>query len=502
LLSFFLSLFTARWILEALGETDFGLYGVVGGVMFFVSVFNITQNTTVARFFAYSIGCDMKKEHSTGSDSDLSAWFNTAIIIHLALPIVLIAVGYPVGVYAFGNWLNIPGDRLETCLWIFRLSLVSLFASVVSVPFSALFVAYQKISVQVALSLVYVFGLFGVSYSLSFFQGDRLLAYGILVMVLHVGTCVINMVVAKRMFPCCKVKLRKMLSANRVFRMLRFSLYKFIGDSAWGVRNHGEAFVANISFGPSSNAALSVASQLATQSASLCNTLATAFSPAITTEEGAGRRQVMQAMSIRCSKFGALLLALVCVPLSIEIDFWLKLWLKNPPNGSVCLCLCLMVANMMASITKGHELAIHATGNISKWQIFDAISHVCAIPIACVFVWLGMGVWAIGVSFIASVALISACRLYYARRLVGLSIRNWVTGVLFPLAVVIAISGLGGSLVARTVENDLWQMFAVVIGSTALFFVSAWKFALTLEEKEFVLLNIRERYAQIWKQTK
>ena len=43
-------LFTARWVLEALGRVDFGQYGLVGGLTVFIGFFNTLFSVATSRF--------------------------------------------------------------------------------------------------------------------------------------------------------------------------------------------------------------------------------------------------------------------------------------------------------------------------------------------------------------------------------------------------------------------------------------------------------------------
>ena len=56
LLALFLGLFSARWVLEALGQDDFGLYGVVGSLLVSISFLTVSLSGSVSRFYAFAIG--------------------------------------------------------------------------------------------------------------------------------------------------------------------------------------------------------------------------------------------------------------------------------------------------------------------------------------------------------------------------------------------------------------------------------------------------------------
>ena len=56
-----IGLFTARWALQALGQVDYGLYGVVGGLTVFIAFLNSILATSIGRFYAFSVGAAQKK---------------------------------------------------------------------------------------------------------------------------------------------------------------------------------------------------------------------------------------------------------------------------------------------------------------------------------------------------------------------------------------------------------------------------------------------------------
>ena len=67
----------------------------------------------------------------------------------------MLIIGYPIGDYAIRHaWLNIPPDRVEACLWVFRFSCLSGFLGLVTVPFNAMYGAKQYIAELTVYSFV------------------------------------------------------------------------------------------------------------------------------------------------------------------------------------------------------------------------------------------------------------------------------------------------------------------------------------------------------------
>ena len=118
-------LFCGRWTLMALGQTDYGLMGLVGGLITFVTFINNLLSESVGRFYAVSVGAARKKGNEANGLEDCRRWFNTAVVIYTLIPVLLIAIGYPIGMWAVNNFLTIPVDRVEACRWVFRFSCLS-----------------------------------------------------------------------------------------------------------------------------------------------------------------------------------------------------------------------------------------------------------------------------------------------------------------------------------------------------------------------------------------
>ena len=114
-----LGLFSSRWVLQGLGAVDYGLMGVVGALIIFVTFLNQVMSNASARFFAFSIGA--------GDFEDTKQWFNVSIFIHLLLPSCLLCVGWPLGGVGRRRVSYIPAERLGTAHWVLRLSLLSAF---------------------------------------------------------------------------------------------------------------------------------------------------------------------------------------------------------------------------------------------------------------------------------------------------------------------------------------------------------------------------------------
>ena len=115
LLLMLVSLYTSRVNLNALGIEDFGIYGVVGGL---VSMFHIISNAltgSISRFLTFELGRNDQRQ--------LCRIFSTSVIIQYLLIGIIFIIGETIGLWFLNNKMVIPIERLYATNWVYQLSL-------------------------------------------------------------------------------------------------------------------------------------------------------------------------------------------------------------------------------------------------------------------------------------------------------------------------------------------------------------------------------------------
>ena len=317
--------FSSRWFLQGLGAQDLGLQGVVGSLVSAIVILETVMQVAVSRFYAFAIGKAQTLEKDAGSD-EICRWFNVVLLIYTLLPVIVVIVGYPIGVYAIRRWLVIPADRMAACVYVFQCSLATTFITMISVPYIAMYTARQEI---VELSL---FGIlrslfnFVFAFSIIYVSFDRLRYSGTGAAIITLIILSLQMYRARKCFPECRLKVQYMFDKRRLKEIFSYFFWEIFSCTGNMTRQQGSAIVVNKYYGPSVNAALSIANSLSNQATALSNALNGALLPAVTTEEGAGERENMIRLAFRSCKFGALLILLFSIPLIVEIGIF-KLFL-------------------------------------------------------------------------------------------------------------------------------------------------------------------------------
>jgi O-antigen/teichoic acid export membrane protein len=482
LITLVLSLFSARWVLQALGVVDFGLFGVVGSIILLLNFLNTAMSVGVARFYAFSIGRGQTLSEDHAID-DLRRWFNTALSIHLLLPFVVVLIGLPIGEHAIQHWLTIPTDRIEACIWVFRISMAAAFISVFSVPFISMFAAHQLITELAVFGIIQSVCAFIGAWFLMQVQADRLIVYALYMMAISSGTSLLQIARAMFKFKACRPRLSYLYDKAYLKELFGFVGWKIFGVSCGALRDQGGPVLANLYFGPTINAAYSVATRLSMQASSLSAAMTGAFQPALTTVEGRGDRQGMLIMAMQVSKFGTLLVLFFVVPLILEMTNIMHLWLKEPPHYAGYLCRWMLAILLVDKMTSGAMIAVNAKGKIAIYDPIQGFLIVLSLPLMWLFFNLKIGAAAIGCSLAISMVLYCAGRLLFGRIIVQLPLILWFYQIAVPVIILTVLSMAAGLGVMQISSGGFLRLCMTTTTTAIVTGVFGW----------IILLNRKER---------
>lgn len=475
----------------ALGEVDYGLMGVVGGLTAFISFFFGILSGAVGRFYAFAIGeASVNNNHVAGLER-CRQWFSLAVTIHTVVPIVLIIIGYPIGEWAVRDFLTIPPNRVEACVWVFRFVCVSCFFGMVTVPFNAMYVAKQYIAELTVYSFVTstLNALF--LYYMVTHPAVWLTRYAFWQLLLILAPQLIIAIRACSLFPECKFIKAYAWDWNRYKQMLVYTGWNTFGSLGMMLRGQGIAILINKFFGPSVNASYSIANNVNGHAQSLAGAMQSAFAPVITSSLGAGNYPETRKWAFRFCKFGMLLTLIFFIPLAIELPEIIRLWLKNPPEYCVGLCLIMFVMAVIDKSTLGYSAAIMASGKIKWYQIILGSFNLMAVPLAWAFCRMGLNVYWVGIAMLATWSVLVYGRLIFGKLILNMDYGFWFKEIMLPVAGV----GLSAILIAIIPRMTMMPSLVRIAITTALaeviFLPLAWAFVLLPQERDYLLGKVR-----------
>ena len=128
------NLYTSRVVLKVLGFEDYGLYNVVGGIVTMFTFLNGSLGSATSRYITFELG---KKNYER-----LNRIFNTALVIHVVIALLIVLLAETVGLWFFYEKMTIPADRLGAAFGVYQISILTCFFTLTQVPYNATIIAY------------------------------------------------------------------------------------------------------------------------------------------------------------------------------------------------------------------------------------------------------------------------------------------------------------------------------------------------------------------------
>lgn len=485
-------LFCGRWTLMALGQTDYGLMGLVGGLVVFVSFFNSLLSDAVGRFYAVSVGA--AKNNPVEGLENCRKWFNTALLLHTVVPIVLIVVGYPLGMWAVEHFLVIPPERVAACRWVWRFSCMACFMSMVNVPFRAMYTAKQEI----AELTVYAFATTTLNaiflYYMVTHPGVWLARFACWSFLLVAVPQVLINIFALVKYPECRVRRAYLWDRKRTGEILTFAAAEFMSGATGMIMNQGQVILVNKFMGPIANAGAAIGATVAGHATALSSSMAGAMWPAIANKAGEGDMDKVRGLDLMICRLASILILVFAIPLSLEVNEVLRLWLKTPPPYAAEICVAALAALSVEKMTQGMGNEIMAIGKgVVKYSRYISLAGIVDVAV----IWLGFSVgfmmWSVIAGFASFAVIMVVTRLVMARMLVGFSVRVWISRVLVPIVVASFAAVIAGLPVRLWLDPSFMRVVVTTVCCEVVFIPAIWFAVLGDGERDYVRRRVVAR---------
>ena len=408
---------------------DFGIYNVVSGVVLMFSFLTSMLTSASQRFFSYEIG----KEDNIA----LLNIFRLNITIFFVFILLVFLIAESIGLYFINTQLIISNERMIAANWTYQFAILSFACILMTIPFNALIVSYERMNAFAYISVIEVLLKLGLVFLLNIFTIDKLILYSVLMFIVHLLILCVYI-----WYVLCKfhVSYSFYWNTSKARELISFTGWHILGTSATVARSQGINILLNMFFDPTVNAARAIAYQVNSAVTSFSNNFFTAVKPQIYKYYSQGDTESMLNLVFLSSRFSYYLLLLLGLPIFYEADFVLSLWLKTVPEYSE-IFLRLVIINMLLDSTNAPMTAASlATGNIKWYQIVVSICLFMNIPIS--YVLLNCG-YSPEITMIVSIMIsffLIFVRMFMLRIIVAFSIDVYVKNVLFPIFLVSIVS--------------------------------------------------------------
>lgn len=374
-----IGLYTVRELLDILGIVDYGIYNVVGGVVTMFAFMNRTLSTSSQRYFSIEL--------AKGDKDRLNKWFclniNSFLIVGLTFSFLLETIG----LWFLNTHMTIPPERLTAANVVYQFSIVSFLFHIVSVPYMALVIAYEKMNVFAYVGVVEALGRLAIVFILMELSYDKLIFYGILILLLSIGTSMAYVAYCWRHYK--ESKYHFYWNFSEVKELFSFSGWHFLGTFSTTCRSQGINILLNMFFNPAVNAARAVAFQVNSHIMQLSSNFFTAIKPQIYKSYANGEYDDLFRLMMRSSIISAYLVSIITFPVVANTRFILGIWLKEIPDYTVVFTQLALINGLIDAADGPLMTASLATGKIKKYMLIVSTIILANIPISYFALRLG-----------------------------------------------------------------------------------------------------------------
>jgi len=427
------SLYTVRLVLNVLGVEDYGIYNVIGGVVSFFSFLSGTMASATQRFFSFALGQnDFEKLKTT---------FSVNCVIYVVIAIIAFLLLESVGTWYVSTQLHVPTARYEAVQWIFHFSILTFIGTILTTPFMAIIIAHEDMQIYAYVSIVEAIMKLGIVFLLVFLPWDKLELYSVLLFAVSVINAIIYISICARKYKECQFRHfywnKEMIKEN-----LGFTGWTLFGQVTTVARNQAVTILLNQMFNPIVVAARAIAMNITSQINLFSNNFNVGLYPPIIKSYAANNKEEMFSLIFRGSKITFFLMWVFALPLFLEMDTILTVWLKNPPPEAVLFTRLALIEVLINSVSLPITTAARAPGKMKLYE-----STLGTIQIGIFFAsWtvLLMGYEAYSVFIVAIIAnlIMFVVRLFIVSLLIKLPVQDFNRQVTLPVLTIIFSSGL------------------------------------------------------------
>lgn len=479
------SLYTSRVIMNTLGISDFGIYNIIGGVIILFSFLNNAMSSATQRFLNFEIGKNDLVQ--------LKKIFSVSVNVHITIALIVVIFSETIGLWFVNTQLNLPVERINAANWVYQFTILTFIINIIQVPYNATIIAHERMSFYSYVSIIDVILRLLVVVLLQYLEYDKLKLYAILL-----STVAFIIIITY------KIYCNKKFESSRYILIWDLSIYKkllnFSGWSLFGsIANIGKAefinILLNIFYGVTVNAAIGITNQISGAINGFVSNFQIAFNPQIVKSYASNEKKYLMNLIFKTSKYSYFLLFFLSVPILLNTDYILKLWLNIVPKYTVEFCQLTIILLLVESISGPLWMAVQATGKIRNYQISISCILLMNIPISYSLIKFNFVpysvLWVnIGIGILALMV-----RIFFLKKLINLKPNRFFKEVILVIISVTLVSFPIAELINSFLAiNSFGEFTMITLISYLIVVFTIFYIGLSSNERDMILNKLKIHY--------
>lgn len=385
LLIYGISLYSSRVILDKLGVTDYGLNGVVYGIIGMLSFLNATLSSGTSRFITFDLG--------KGDKEQLKKTFSTALYTHFLLAGIVFVIGETIGLWYVHNVLVCPPERFFAVRVIYQISIFQTMLAIVQVPFTAEIMAHERMDIYAYLGIYEALFKLLLVYIISVTAFDRLITLNVLVAVLLVSVFFFYVLFDRKHFE--EVGFKRRFDEKSFKAILTFSGWNIVANISNTLMRQGVIMLFNLFFAPVVVAAQNISNQISDAMMKFVYGVRQAINPQVIKSYAEGKLEDSKRLTLESAEYVFDLLLLMGIPLILIMPKFMSIWLVDVPEYAVVFTQLIILQDIMGNFSQAFYTPMVAANKIQKNTYAAVILCVTQFGLMYLLFKLGCGpVWA------------------------------------------------------------------------------------------------------------
>lgn len=482
-------LYTSRVILQYLGVEDFGIYNVAGSVVALFGFLTGALGNSSSRFITIEIG-----KVKNNDNSQLVSCFKTTRAIHYILALLILIIAETVGLWMLYTQCNIPADRMSAALWVYQISVVTTMFNITQVPFTALIIAHERMSIYAYVSIFDVVAKLVICYLLIISPIDRLVFYAVLLMIVQVSTLFVYRIYCKRLFQECQLGLQ--IDKGFFKPLMSFSFWNLFGSLSYHALTQGATILISFFFSPAIVASRAIANQVKAQVTNFVSNFRMAINPQILKRHSAGDINSSRSLLFFSCNVSFYLMLLMVLPLFLEAEFVLGLWLHEVPEYTVEFLQIVLLEMLVFVYDATFYQIFQSEGQLKENAIICPLMDFVVLAIVYVLYRMGGSVlWIAWGMLFLTVLQGMIVKPYLAIRLFGYRAVDFMKVFVNNMLVLVAASTIP-VLLYLFVEQSVVTNLLIIIISIISVLAASYLFGLTktdrMRVKQIVISKLKK----------
>lgn len=476
-----INLYSLRVVLNMLGVDGYGIYTVVSGIVALASFLPGSMSSATQRYFSFALG--------RNDQAAITRIFSINLIIYIGVCVLALALLESVGLWFVQVSLNIPSDKVDVAKLLYQISIFTFVSSLLASPFIAIIIAHEDMDIYAYVSLYEAIAKLIAAITIAYAPWEKLSSYGAALLIVSMTTTLLYIILSRKRYQAC-IFVRDSLDLATFKEILSFTSWTLFGQLTNVARNQAITILLNQMFNPTVAAARAIATSVASQVAVFSGNFNTSLYPPIIKHYSANQKEEMFSVLIWGSKLTFFLMWVFALPLYLEMETVLRLWLVTPPAEAIYFSQLALVEALIMAISLPLATAARAPGKMRLYELTLGSIQMTILLASWILLSLGYPAESVFFAAIAANVLMFFTRILLIKMLVNFSISNYIIQSVLPASYVAICSGFVSIIFDVSMPPGLLGSAATIIFSLMAAIIFMYIFGMDKKQKKMIVSKV------------